>query len=97
MTRPPPPAQMVDAADSGQGTIESQCSAVLETIEEPLRKRRRGRPRSKKNKKQSTDKTIPTPLAVGRRTRMSIKVQECLDNCHDKIDELMTYEKEKRT
>ena len=37
---------------------------------------------------------IPTPLAVGRRTRMSIKVNECLDKCHDKIDELMKKKKE---
>lgn len=85
---------MTDATHEGQSVIESRCSAVLETIERPIQKRKRGRPRSKKSKTKNIERMVINPLAVGRQTRMSTKVNECLEACSDKIDELLKKKKE---
>ena len=70
------------------GTIESRCSAVLaedNNKSQNNRKRKRGRPRGNTKK---IDRTIRVPLAVGRQTRMSKKVAECLQKCVENVDQL---------
>ena len=68
-------------------SIESCCAAVLAESNQNLqKKRKRGRPRGKTKK--NLCRTIPAPLAVGRRTRMSLKVAECLQKCVENVDVL---------
>lgn len=65
-----------------------------ETIEKLIQKRKRDRSRSKKTKSKNIERMVVNPLVVGRRTRMNIKVDECLEKCNDKINELMKEKKE---
>ena len=75
------------------GSIESRCAAVLvETDQNLQNKRKRGRPRVTNKKK--TCRTVPAPLAVGRQTRMSKKVAECLQKCVENVDVLRKKKEE---
>ena len=65
--------------------IEDECIAVLAEHEnesaKPTRKRKRahrGRPKKARSHADNIDRIIPSPLAVGRKTRMNIKVAECI-------------------
>ena len=78
-------------------SIEDNCAAVLAEHEnrEVSRKHKRGRPK-KTRPLQSNDicRTIPSLLAVGRRTRMSTRVAEYISTCKENVDELARKKKE---
>lgn len=59
------------------------------------KKRKRGRPPSSTRQplQQRICRRIPTPLVVGRRTRMSEKVAECIDNCKENVAEIVRRKK----
>ena len=76
------------------GLIESNCAAVLAEHENSPCKRKRGRPKKKGVPHNDIRRTISTPLAVGRKTRMSVKVAECLESCKENIAELIRKKKQ---
>ena len=79
--------------DDSANTIEDNCAAVLAEHEATPRKRKRGRPRKHEIKK-TQEKTVPTPLAMGRRTRMSTKVAEFIDECNENVNDFNRKKKQ---